>query len=364
MMRQAGSVSCPLWLIQCSDHIFLNNRTIIQSTWTRILGKAYSAHTSKMLTAIMPPVELDQYGFNSLHQTILGLKSIPVEEISERSPSMIDEEDSDGRTALSWAAQRRDSEVMKVLLRNKTDTHKLDCQKRSPMFWALIGGSPQCIQLLLDCGTDINQVDSFGDMPLFQLAFLRENVDLLNVLLKQTTNINFQSRDGDSFLLAYLQNRKFRIVRKLIHYGANIHLKESSGYNALSVAVLYNAHPIIRLLLEREADHQGVIKQQGSFLHLIARMADLETVKMLTNPGSKLATRYIHTKDNDGRTPLMVAESRADLTLEWHTAFRSFLWSVDAEKVRVSPVYGPIFGNDAHGVGDSDEEDNFVDASE
>ena len=312
----------------------------------------------------MLPYEFNEYGFNDLHQATLGLKSISVEEVLEKSPWLIGEEDSDGRAALSWAAQRRDYEVVDLLLRSKANARKTDSKKWGPIFWALRGGSSRCARLLLKYGIDVNQVDCFGLTPLLTLAILPENTATVDLLLQQQPNIDFQGPAGDSALLGALQNRNFRIATKLIHHGANIHIKENSGYNALCVAVLYHAHPIIRLLLEREADHQGIIKQHGSFLHLVARTTDIETLRMLTNPGSGLATRNIQIRDSHGRTALTVAAFRVDMTLELQTAFRSFLWSVDTEKTRVSPVGASVSSNDAISIGDSDEEDNFVDALE
>ena len=331
------------------------------------MGKDFNASIYETLAAIMPPYPLDNYGFHDLHKAVLGLKSIPVAEVLKKSPCRIDEGDFGGRTALSWAAQRRDYSVMKLLLRNKADIHKTDSQQRSPIFWAARGGSPQCVRLLLEHGADINQVDYCGSSLLHEVCYMPENTEFLDLVLQNQPKIDNQSGDGDTALLIALEDREFCMATKLIHYGANIHIKENSGHNALSVAVLYNEHPMIRLLLDRNADHQGTIKQHGTFLHLTAQIADVGTLKILTNPSSKLATRDIKIKNSQGRTALEAAKLRDDVTLEWRTAFRSFLWSVDAEKIRVSPFENTPPGDSGDGNSDNDsngEEDVFVDALE
>ena len=314
----------------------------------------------------MPAYEVDEFGFSILHEAVLGLKSVTIEEALQHHPQwIINEEDSYGRTALSWAAQRQDYDAIRLLLRNNANPGKVDSNQRRSLYWAIRGGSVDCVRLLLEHEVDIDQVDDWGYTALNNLIICLDNTEMLDLLLQYQPDINYQSADGDSALLIALENQHLSVATRLIHYGADIHIKENSGYNALSVAVIFNNHAIIRLLLERQADHHGTIKQHGSFLHLVAKTADTQTLQILTNPGSNLATRDVQVKHSDGRTALEVAQSRCDTTLEWKNAFYAFLWSVDATKSRVSPFSSRPLGSEGARIEDSDEEnDVFVDALE
>ena len=351
--------------------IFTYYRSTVRLVWMKILGKEYDARTSESMQTIMPACEIDDFGFSPLHQAILRLKSSTVDEVLQQNPRWtVDEEDTAGRTPISWAAQRGDYDAMVLLLHNRADPHKLDAMQRSSLFWAVRGGSLRCVRFLLDYGVDINRQDSYGQNVLTYLAYnskgnYAHHTNILSLLLQYQVNINCRALDGDSPLLMALENQKPALATSLIHHGADIHMKENSGYNALSVAVLFNYHSVLRLLLERQADHHGNIKQHSSFLHLVAKAADRETLKILTNPGSGLATRDVQVKRSDGLTPLEVARLRNNTTLEWQNAFMSFLWSVDATKVRVSPSErGAPGGGGARGDDSDGEEDIFMDALE
>ena len=347
--------------------MLIQYRTIIYTVWTQILTNEFDTHTSEIMQAIMPAYELDEFGFSPLHQAVLRLKPATIDEtLQQYSPWDIDERDAAGRTALSWAAQRRDVDAMMLLLRSGVNPHNVDNVQKSPLFWALRGGSLRCVRLLLENGADLEKPDIYGYTPLLDLACHRADLELLDILLQFRVNVNEQGPEGDSTLLGALEYQNIAFATRLIHYGANIHLTENSGYNALGVAVLFNIHSVIRLLLRRQADHQGTIKQHGSFLHLVAKVADMETLKILTNPDSSLATRDIQVKRSDGLTALEVAKLRKDTTMEWQHAFYAFLWNVDDTKVRVSPSgTGATFGNDGAHAEDSDGEgDVFVDALE
>ena len=331
------------------------------------MANEFDTQTSETMQAIMPAYEPDEFGFSPLHQAVLRLKPATIDEtLQQYSPWNVDERDAAGRTALSWATQRKDVDAMMLLLRNGANPREADILQRSPLFWALRGGSLRCVRLLLENGADLEKPDSYGYTPLLDLACHCVDLKLLDILLQFRVNVNEQGSAGDSALLGALECQNIAFATRLIHYGANIHLMENSGYNALGVAVLFNIHSIIRLLLQRQADHQGTIKQHGSFLHLVANRADVETLKILANPDSSLATRDIEVKRSDGLTALEVAKMRKDTTMEWQHAFYAFLWSVDATKVRVSPSgTRAAFGNDGAHAEDSDREgDVFVDALE
>ena len=141
------------------------------------------------------------------------------------------------------------------------------------------------------------------------------------------------------------------VSTRLIDLGADIHIKTSYGINALTYAVERNNHPILRLLLQRGADHLGKIEEYGSFLHLVAEYAGLESLRLLTN--ARLAARDIYHKRSDGLTALDVARKRSGRDLQVFNAFMEFVGSVDP--VAISAGFHTDSGN---------EEDEFVDAVE
>ena len=264
---------------------------------------------------------------------------------------MIDTEDAFGYTALCWAARRDDHKAVKLLLQHHANPYGNGHNRGPPPILAVEGRSIRSLSLLLDYGVDINRQDKWDHTPLFELASKSADLNMLELILQHKPDLNLRGQDGDSALLAAVEGENYGIATRLIHAGADINIKENSGYNALSVAILWNAHPLIQLLLERQADHHGTIKQHGTVLHLIAEVADIETLRILTN--SSLATRDIQAKRSDGKTAVEVARGRQG-TIEWQNAFYAFIWSVDETKTRVSPFgRGPqLQAEDSDGEGD------------
>ena len=310
----------------------------------------------------MPNLDFEEFAFTPLHKAVLGIGPNTVgKALQQCSFWDVNTEDVHGRTALSWAAQRGDFNAMSLLLRHHADPHTSDLYKLPLLFRALRFGSPRCVQLLLDSGVDVDQLNGFGYTPLIYLASRKDTAKVLDLLLEYQPQLNFQGTDRDSALLAALEILNFEMAQKLILCGADIHIKERAGYNALSVAILFNAHDIILLLLERQADHHGTIKQHGTLLHLVAEMADIKTLGTLTN---NLAKRNIQAKRGDGKTAVEVGLSRTNTTIEWQNAFYVFMWSVDAAKTRVSPAAVDLRADEVLAQVEDSDEDVFVDASE
>ncbi|KAI9435754.1 ankyrin repeat-containing domain protein [Lactarius indigo] len=70
-----------------------------------------------------------------------------------------DERDRKGRTALHWAARRRDEVSMRVLLRCGADPNATDCDGRTPLHWAAVGGNGGCFGQLFAAGAELRTRD-------------------------------------------------------------------------------------------------------------------------------------------------------------------------------------------------------------
>ena len=327
-------------------------RSAVELAWASILGKTYDDQTAKAMQEVMPGYDLEDFAFSPLHKAVMEIGSNTVEKaLQQTSHWNVDAQDAWGRTTLTWAARRGDFQAMTLLLHHHADPHMRDNNRGSCLYEAIRSGSPRCVRLLLKNGVDVDQRDSLGSTPLAFVASQNACAEMLDLLLEYNPQIDHQGSDGDSALLVALEYSRLETARTLILRGADIHLKERSGYNALSIAILFNAHDVIPLLLERRADHQGPIKQHGTLLHLVAETADVRTLGLLTG---WLAKRDVRSKrGGDGKTAAEVGRSRNTEDVEWQNAFFAFMWSVDVAK-----AWGPR-DEDEDG-----EDDVFVDALE
>ncbi|KAL5252470.1 hypothetical protein ACHWQZ_G015293 [Mnemiopsis leidyi] len=72
-----------------------------------------------------------------------------------------------------------------------------------------------------------------------------------NVLLSKFADVNLANEDGDTPLIAALEqgNTNLHVIALLLHYGADIHHKNRKGKSALSIAIESKNMEIIKLLV-------------------------------------------------------------------------------------------------------------------
>jgi ankyrin repeat protein len=110
--------------------------------------------------------------------------------------------DSRRRTALHYAAEVGNLELVRFLVNKGADVNAKDKEKLSPI--VLIGGddedeSRDILQILLDHGADVNATDEDGDTLLMR-ACDDDNVDVVKVLLGHRAKVNLKNPDGETAL--------------------------------------------------------------------------------------------------------------------------------------------------------------------
>jgi len=111
------------------------------------------------------------------------------------------------------------------------------------------------IDILIDCGANVNFVNIKGMTPLMHLAKLLtgRNIPILNVpqvakkLISRGANVNIQDNDGNTALMCFIslnakdeinfQNVRLEICRQLLQAGTDINLYNNSGKRAIDLAL-------------------------------------------------------------------------------------------------------------------------------
>lgn len=198
-------------------------------------------------------------------------------------PSRINEQDNEGRTALSWAAQRGDVDRLNILLANGADPNIPSQTKVTPLHSAALALSPSCITPLIRANASINAIDRRGHTPLFEAIRNTDDLQYIQPLIASGADVNASTvYQYTPLMFAACQNRTIS-AGYLLDNGAAINVKGQLGRTALHFAIEYNAHDVLRLLLERGADCAQQAEESGpTIAHFAARHADLETLKILT----------------------------------------------------------------------------------
>lgn len=80
-----------------------------------------------------------------------------------------------GWTPLHVAAERGNTEVVKLLLEAKADIDPKDDDGKTPLHWAVHSGRSEAVKVLIEAGADINARDNDGNTPL-DIAIQRSGV--------------------------------------------------------------------------------------------------------------------------------------------------------------------------------------------
>lgn len=193
-----------------------------------------------------------------------------------------------GRAVLLWATGGCDADLIKALLKNIADVHKLNCDGENLLFAAgklgqanllevlleekrvnpnqmdsngetLLSvvartGLRQTIIVLLAWGANPNLANSNGETPLFIVA--REGqLEVVQILLQAKANLNQLSEDQKTKLLMTAVHRNnLGFVQFFIERGANPNLQDSNGQTPLFVAAKNRRLDMTQVLLEQGAD--------------------------------------------------------------------------------------------------------------
>ncbi|MBI4472673.1 MAG: ankyrin repeat domain-containing protein [Acidobacteria bacterium] len=216
---------------------------------------------------------------------------------------------SDGMTALHWAAHKDNLEIARMLVQAGADVKRgTRLGSILPLFMACTNGSAPMIELLLKAGADANSTNELGTTALMQAA-ASGSVEAVTTLVNYGANVNAKekARQQTALMFAAARNRA-PIIRVLAAGGAD--LDAVSKITAISNDLVDedgNPIPAPSRTGETRRRPRGEGKVAGiggmTALHYAARDGFMETVRALVESGASV--NRINPMDKS--TPLVVA---------------------------------------------------------
>jgi serine/threonine-protein phosphatase 6 regulatory ankyrin repeat subunit A/serine/threonine-protein phosphatase 6 regulatory ankyrin repeat subunit B len=145
----------------------------------------------------------------------------------------LDLKDDLGKTALMYAAENGNGEIVRYLLRKKANWLLKDINGRDAAHWAEIKGHEAVGKLLRDLGVDVN-----------------------------TKSIGYSN---DVALIAAIKVNDFKAVKFFLNHGAFVDMEDGNGKTALMYAAEKGNKKIFDLLLSQGADLMAIVNSVGRF---------------------------------------------------------------------------------------------------
>ena len=286
--------------------------------------------SSSLVTVFGPIPDAEDLGLPELIAVILGLSTKLFDVVLQSTPrSEVDELDRMGRSALFHAAQRGDFYMVKELLMKGADPNLQDKRGLVPLsFWAYSHSSqyysPEqsnkiCENMLDFLGTRqaVNHINF--ERRTASHYVLQFGTDVAATLERlKTLGADFEEKSPRDIPLlreAVEVDVGGQAIPWLLANGCDINCRDLlHGDTSTMVAVIQNRHEALKLLLDGGSDYDLLNKSQRNLLHLAALFADQMTLEVLRQHSLE---RLRLAKDDEGSTPLWLAQWRRDHNIDW-----------------------------------------------
>lgn len=220
--------------------------------------------------------------------------------------NIVDETD---RTACSYAVTNNFLEAMEYLLPNDVD--KVGKDKFNNLHRAVMLGHMEMVRTLLKAKADINALvikEGEGICCGVQLALFTHNSEMVQLLLDNDANINFEDDQKNNLLLHALQMGDIQSALLLVERGVNVKVVSSTKETPFKlISDLYSYKPDLCEKLLSALIHKSIDINQASSLgirpiHCVAYIGSLPLTQELLKERVE-----VQAKNDQGHTALEIA---------------------------------------------------------
>ena len=167
--------------------------------------------------------------------------------------AMIDFFDTQGRTALSYAAEAGQTDVVSLLLQRGANAETAGSNGQTPLSHAASSGHAEIVHALLESGAAPDSADQDDESPLSHAA-RRGHVEVVRALLQGGANVDSSDTFGRGPISYAAEGGHDGVVQALLEGGASADAEDEDCRTPLSRAVECGTVDGVLLLLPRTND--------------------------------------------------------------------------------------------------------------
>lgn len=249
------------------------------------------------------------HDWNTLHgAAALGLVRILKRLLADGAP--VDQRDTTGRTALSWAVEDGRSVAVDILLANGADPASADETGATALHDAVRRGDPGLLEQLLRTGADPDAGRELAKTPLMDAVAAR-HLPLVEVLLRYGADPRARDRHGQDVLFHLDSGGVAQFLPLLLDAGAAVGTRNRDGDTARHVALRKGDSALWETLTPGE-DVAGWVSESGRMadtpLHAAVEGGCLPAIRRLLAAGAD-----VNAVNRLGHSPLLVALTSENL---------------------------------------------------
>lgn len=220
----------------------------------------------------------------------------------------IEARNEDGETPLMIAISRGRKSMVEFYFEKGAKIDTVNIRGESLLHYAVAYDRKEIVTTLLNKGADLKCKSYGGYTPLYKACYLGK-ASMVDYLIKAGAGLNEYDDKQRTYLFAAVNGGSIQIIKYLLSKGMLINAKDNEGNNLLHQAVKANDLQCVNYLLEQKIDANSKNIYQQTPLHLAVMVDEYNSkiIQVLIKYGAN-----IDTKDNDGRTPVTIAQSKND----------------------------------------------------
>ncbi|XP_043545970.1 inversin isoform X2 [Chiloscyllium plagiosum] len=248
--------------------------------WAALLGHAQIGHLllERNKSGTIPS---DSQGATPLHYAAQSNFAETVE-VFLKHPSVKDDPDLEGRTAFMWAAGKGSDDVLRIMLRIKSDIdiNMADKYGGTALHAAVLSGHVNTVKLLLKYGAQVDAMDVMKHTPLFRACEMGHK-EVIHTLIEGGARVDLLDQDGHSPLHWAALGGNADVCQILIQNLINPNVQDYAGRTPLQCAAYGGYINCMAVLMENKADPNIQDKEGRTALHWSCNNGYLDAVKLL-----------------------------------------------------------------------------------